>query len=106
MLKQILVNTIADALGRNPTNEEFTFFVDQLQEQYADAIKDGKKILPTDIELWVRETRDGYFKQCDECGEWYMMGDEIWNNEELGDYCIDCIPYQDPDMMPGGHDYY
>ena len=106
MIKQILMNEVRDVLGRNPTEEEFKGFVDYIVEYFNDQVRAGKadKVFTADVGLLLYEYRNDNYRQCEDCGEWYLIGSDDWNWD--GCYCVNCKPNQDPDMMPGGHDYY
>jgi hypothetical protein len=106
MLKKILLNEVRDALGRNPTDEEFKGFEDYINDALIESERLGKldKVFLADIGLWVIEYRNDYYKQCADCGDYYLIDSDEWNDD--GIYCANCKPNSDPDMMPGGHDYY
>jgi hypothetical protein len=106
MLKKILLNEVRDALGRNPTAEEFKGFVDYIYDALLDEERAGKlnQVFLTNISLWIIEYRNGYYRQCADCGEYFLIGSDDWNDD--GIYCVNCKSNCDPDMLPGGHDYY
>lgn len=106
MLKTILMNEVRDALGRNPTAKEFKRFVDYINDALLDEERAGKlnQVFLTNISLWVIEYRNGYYRQCADCGEYFLIGSDDWNDD--GIYCVNCKANIDPDMLPGGHDYY
>ena len=103
MLRQILINEIKAEIGHEPTEKELQVFIDYIEGTMSDMEKDGKRMNVTDLEEAVRDCRKDYFAQCEECEEWFLIDDD-WN--ELEHCCRECRPYVDPDMMPGGHDYY
>lgn len=103
MLKKILMNDITDSLGRRPTTDEFKIFVDYINDYLIDQEQSGKKVFLVDVEFAIKECRDAEFKQCEECGEYYLANSDEWNVER--GCCRNCHDYEDPDMMPGGHDY-
>ena len=106
MLKQILRNEVRVVLGRNPTDEELKDFADYVYETYLDMSRKGKpdRLYITDIPALLNKYLEENYRECEECGEYYKIGSDDWNAD--GHYCIKCKPNQDPDMMPGGHDYY
>lgn len=106
MTKELLMNEITDALGRKPTKEEFNKFLDEINEFGLDCKANGKKAFLVDISLLIYQYRDANYHQCSECDCWYEIGSDEWNTDEIDLVCRTCVPLQDPDMMPGGHDYY
>lgn len=104
MIKEIMRAEIKDVLGRNPDADEVKNFMDYIQDAYNDAQRAKKPFYLADVGLLLYEYRNANYHQCEDCGEWYRIGSDEWNND--GYYCVNCKPNHDPDMMPGGHDYY
>ena len=96
MLKQILVNEVTDILGRTPDKEEFRVFMDVISDVWSD--RNGKIFL-VNIEEAFRDCLKENFWQCEECGEWYLMRSDEWNEDIGGHVCRNCHPYNDPDTL-------
>jgi hypothetical protein len=104
MLKKILLNEVSYSLGRQPDPDELKNFVDYVNDYITEQDRLGKKVFLVNIESVIKEYRDANYRQCEECGECYEIGSNEWNDD--GYHCVKCKPNYDPDMMPGGHDYY
>lgn len=102
MLKQIFINEIVNVIGHNPSQEEYKIFYEHVHDFIMENVQKGKKVYMSMVELEIYNCRDQYFSQCEECGD-YFLPDEM---NESGYCCLKCKPNYDPDMMPGGHDYY
>lgn len=103
MLEEIIKNTIQTEIGHEPSEQEVQVFMDYIEGTCSDMKQDGKRMKVVDIALAIHDCCKDCFAQCEECGEWFLTGED-WN--EYAHCCRECKPYQDPDMMPGGHDYY
>jgi hypothetical protein len=103
MLEQIIKNEIKTEIGHEPSEKELQVFMEYIEGTFSDMEKDGKRMNVTDLEIAIHDCCKDCFAQCEECGEWFLTDDD-WN--ELEHCCRNCKPYADPDMMPGGHDYY
>lgn len=104
MLEQILKNSIHTVLEHEPDEKEFKTFVDYIEGVCIDMENAGKQIKLSDVVNSLFDCRRDCFVQCDECGKWLLSDSDEWNEREH--CCCDCKSYSDPDMLPGGHDYY
>lgn len=104
MLEQIIKNAVRTVLEHEPDEKELKVFMDYVEGTFSDMERAGKRMTPTDIEIAIYDCRKDCFVQCEECGEYFLPEQEYWN--EYAHCCRECKPYSDPDMMPGGHDYY
>ena len=105
MLEQIIKNEIRLEIGREPNEKEFQVFMDYIEATYSDMERDGKRKMDvTDLNLAIHDCCKDCFVACDECGDLFLPDSDEWNT--YAHCCRECKPYQDPDMMPGGHDYY
>lgn len=98
------MNEIRDALGRTPTPEEFKSFVDYVNDALLEEERFGRlnQVFLVNISLWIHEYRKDNYRQCADCGEYFLIGSDDWNDD--GIYCVNCKANIDPDMLPGGHD--
>ncbi|MEE1030288.1 MAG: hypothetical protein UIC65_04675 [Alphaproteobacteria bacterium] len=86
-VKNILVNDIKDLLGHKPSKEEFNSALDYLNK-YLDATT-----LLIDVEVTLRDWRDDCCKQCESCGEYFLIEDleERWIGNGWRYVCsVDC----------------
>lgn len=104
MLKEILMNDIRTVIGHNPSADELKVFMDYIRDTYDDLKQKDKSMYISNIELALYDCRRDNFHQCEECGDWFLTGSDDWNFDNY--HCINCKPNSDPDMIPGGHDYY
>lgn len=104
MLRQILINEIKAEIGHEPDEKEFQVMMDYIEGTYHDMGKDGKRMNVTDLNMAIHDCCKDCFAQCEECGECFLPDQDNWN--EMEHCCRECKPYVDPDMMPGGHDWY
>lgn len=95
MFKKILMNEVRDALGRNPTDEEFKGFEDYVNDALLEAERLGKldKVFLTNVSLWVIEYLKDNYKQCPECGEYFEINSDEWNCDR--ECCRNCHDYDD-----------
>jgi hypothetical protein len=95
MFKKILMNEVRDALGRNPTDEEFKGFEDYVNDALLEAERLGKldKVFLTNVSLWVIEYLKDNYKQCPECGEYFEINGDEWNCDR--ECCRNCHDYDD-----------
>ena len=92
-ITDIIRNEIADALGHTPDKAEQEKFITYIHDEISDKINQDKKVYLVDIEFAIKLCRDECFKQCEECGEWFLP-EEM---HDLGYECLNCRPFQDPD---------
>ena len=104
MMEQILKNTINIVIGHMPDETEYQTCVDYIEGTLSDMEQDGKRMSTVDILNVLFDCRKDCFAQCEECGEYFLPTSDEWNS--YAHCCRKCKPYADPDMMPGGHDYY
>lgn len=104
MLRQIIKKSIQTAIGHQPDDAEFQTFMDYIEGTFSDMERDGKQMDIIAVELAIYDCRKDCFVECEECGEYFLPNGDNWN--EYKHCCRECKPYQDPDMMPGGHDWY
>lgn len=90
----IIRNEIADALGHTPDKAEQEKFIKYIHDEIAEKINQDKKVYLVDIESAIILCRNECFKQCEECGEWFLP-EEM---HDLGHECLKCRPFQDPDI--------
>lgn len=92
-ITDIIRNEVELALDHNPSREELAIMVEYIYDGIADKENEGKKVYLADIEERIRLCRDENFRQCEECGEWFLL-EEM---HESGYKCLNCQPYSDPD---------
>ena len=99
MLEQVIKNEIVDCLGRNPDDNELRGFMDYVHDYLLEQEKQGKlgKTYLADIGLVIYEYRNDNYKQCCDCGEYYLADSDEWNDD--GEHCLNCKPHQDYDTM-------
>lgn len=100
--KNALAGEIRDLIGHQPDADEFAQMEQYAADYVADCVNDDKLPTLSGLAVALLECRDGYFKRCNECGDWYLYGE--FNDGICGDYCLNCKPYRDPDGEPGGWD--
>ena len=96
-ITDIIRNEIADALGHTPDKAEQDQFITYIHDEVADKINQDKKVYLVDIEYAIKLCRDEQFKQCEECGEWFLPRDI---NNIGGNHCLQCKPIQCEDWEP------
>ena len=104
MFRQILKNSIQTVIEHQPDDTETKAFVDYIDGVFHDMEAEGKHMKMTDLVKALFDCCKNCFVQCEECGEYFLPTQEYWNS--YTHCCRKCKPYADPDMMPGGHDYY
>ena len=104
MFRQVLKKSIQTAIGHQPDDAEFQTMMDYIEGTFSDMEQDGKQMDLTAMELAIYDCRKDCFVECEECGEYFLPTSDEWNS--YAHCCRECKPYQDPDMMPGGHDWY
>ena len=85
ILKLALQREIATELGHIPDEKEMRVCVDYINK-YAQT---NKKVDLTGCCLAITQARKECFKQCEDCGDYYLSKDM---NTEY-DYCLDCKPH-------------
>ena len=105
LLRQIIKNEVTDLLEREPSEQELNNFMDEISDYLLEQTEKGKKVFLVEVEKLIRDYRNSNYRQCEECGVWYEIGSDNWNDLEDVPTCRDCKDYPDPDIMPGGKDY-
>jgi hypothetical protein len=93
----MITNEIYDALGRNPDQQEYQNFMNYVYDTIQENNRLGKKTFLIDVEHAILEYRDDNYKQCCDCGEYYLADSDEWNDD--GEHCLNCKPHQDYDTM-------
>lgn len=107
MFRQLIKNEVTDMLGREPDEQELQKFVDEVNDYLLEQTEKGndKKVFFVDLSILMLDYRNANYRKCEECGNWYEIGSDNWNDLEDVPTCRDCKDYPDPDIMPGGKDY-
>ncbi len=100
--KAILRGQIEKTLGHNPSDDEIEPFEKAIADYISDCINiDKRPPYFGGVAEAIKDCRDGYFKQCVECGDYFLVSEM---NPDEPDHCCECKGIYDPDTMPGGHD--
>lgn len=94
--KNALRGEICDLIGHNPDADEFAQMEQYAADYVADCLNADKLPTLSGLAVSLLECRNGYFKQCNDCGDWFLYDE--FNDGVCGDYCLKCKPYRDPDF--------
>ena len=94
-ITDIIRNEIENSLGHNPSKEEQSVMMDYIHDAIADKINEDKKVYLVDVEFGIKMCRDEQFKQCEECGDWFLLDDM----NEFGYKCQNCQPNHCEDLI-------
>lgn len=100
--KTALRGEINGLIYHNPTDDELELFETYVSNYLSNTIDTGKKPDLTGICCALLDCKKENFRACDECGEYYLPHE--FNDECMGNFCLNCKPYRDPDNEPFGHD--
>jgi len=100
--KTALRGEIYCLIYHNPTDEELELFERYVSDYLSDCVNTDKHATLTGICAALLDCKQENFRACDECGDYYLPHE--FNDECMGNYCLNCKPYRDPDNEPGGYD--
>lgn len=89
-------------IGHEPDDDELKVFEQAVADYIADRINENKHVDLNGICAAILDCKQDNFHQCDECGDYFLPA--AFNDACIGNFCLNCKPYRDPDNEPGGWD--
>ena len=71
-ITNIIKNEISIIIGHNPSSDEFEKFIQYIRDMISDKEVENKKVQLSDVQLAIYTCCDECFRQCEECGEYFL----------------------------------